>query len=200
MQRLQNRHTCLLRTFRASRYLKRGGGECSEPTSRDELVRSLWTPHVVRSSGDLMASSLHQTAGRAISPYEGAFVPMSLRFSPAWKAKVRRKVKYALGHTVRELLRPWLEPVKEHVKDLDTLRKGSRHSQPADLHAEAVKAQKGSVFEPSRRLIDAISKPNSPPIRICLMMDCDFIACSCRALKYNELASCTRLTLRGQIG
>ena len=32
------------------------------------------------------------------------------------------------------------------------------------------------------------------------MMDCDFIACSCRGLKYNELASCTRLTLRGQIG
>ena len=75
---------------------------------------------------------------------------MPCGFPPLGRPRSGGRSNMCLGHTVRELLRPW--------------------------------------------------QPNSAPIRICLMMDCDFIACSCRALKYNELASCTRLTLRGQIG
>ena len=37
------------------------------------------------------------------------------------------------------------------------------------------------MFEPLRRLINAINKPNSPQIRLLMM-----IAISCRALKYTS--------------
>jgi hypothetical protein len=128
-------------TFRASRYLKRGAG-MPEPTSRDDsyasdpacrsFERRPWQRSTRRRASDIAAKARS--------------FPV-LAVSTLGRLRSGGKSNTRAGHTVRDLLRPWLEPVKgtsgsrhsrkgsRHLrKDRDTLRR-SRHSRKGSRHS-----------------------------------------------------------------